>query len=105
MGIMSDEELAAETPEERRERYRSLTIGNRKVGGKAAVPLEKQPLRPMQKPVWEGSKVRDHRGVPYVHASNPNNPVTAKQFANGRGHYEAQIKNLRNRSTPLPGKD
>lgn len=103
MGLMSDEELAAETPEERKARYRSIAVSSKALETRK-VDKPKKP-RPMQKPVWEGSKVRDHRGVPYVHASDPNKPVTAKQFANRRGQYEQQVKNLRNRTTPLPGKD
>ena len=82
-----------ETPEERRERWRSITIGGR---GPALKPTNPNAVRPMDNPVWEGTPVKDHRGVPYVHASNPDLPVTAKQFADRRGHYENQIKDLRN---------
>lgn len=80
-----------ETPEERRARWRSITIGDRAAGNTLTDPKH---IRPVKQPVWEGTPVKDHRGVPYIHPSG--SKITAKQFANNRSGYENQIKDLRN---------
>lgn len=89
--------MADETPEQRRERWRSITIGGRRPGGSRSNP---DAIRPMQQPKWEGTKVYDERPggfkVPLVHDSNPTQPVTAKQYQNRRGHYDEYRKRLRN---------
>jgi hypothetical protein len=89
--------MAEETPEERKARWRSITIGGRAPGQGAATNSKP---RPVEQPVWEGTKVTEKRPggfeIPFVHADKPSNPVTAKQMQNKRGHYEAQIKRLKN---------
>ena len=80
-----------ETPEERKARWRSITIGDRAPGNKLTDPNH---IRPVVQPTWEGTPVKDHRGVPYIHPNGDN--ITAKQFANNRGNYEAKIRELRN---------
>lgn len=46
--MMSDEELEAETPEQRRERYRSIVFGS--IGNGKPSHLKRTPYRPMQQP-------------------------------------------------------
>ena len=92
--------MAEETPEERKARWRSIALGGRAAG--QSVATNSRP-RPIQQPVWEGTKVTEKRPggfeIPLVHADNPSNPVTAKQMQNRRGHYERQLDRLKNDPT------
>lgn len=97
-GTVSEPE---ETPEQRRERYRSLTLGGRRVNARR--PAGPYVPRPMQDPSWEKGKVYEERPggfrVPLVHEHSPSQPITQKQYANRRHHYEQARDRLRHDPT------
>ena len=78
-----------------KDRWRSITIGERAAGN--TIATNSKP-RPVKQPVWEKGKVYEDRPggfrVPMVHASN-GTPVTVKQYQNNRGGFDQQRKRLK----------
>ena len=82
--------------EQRKQAWRSVSLDGRAPHNSLTDPNH---IRPMQKPVWEGTPVIEKRPggfeIPLVHDSAPDQPITAKQYANKRGHYDQMRKRIR----------
>ena len=89
--MSSSDDRTPEEIEAYKEKLRSLTMKGGQKDGKYV-------FRPKPNMSWEQGIQGEHRPggtfMPYVRASDLT-PITAKQMADNRGHFEKQIKDLR----------
>ena len=87
--MMSDEELAAETPEQRVERYRSVSFGS--IGNGKPSHLKRIPYRPPVQP--DRTPVMSERPggfkVPYLNTDGA--VLTKHELNNDRAKYDPMI--------------
>jgi len=95
--MMSDEELANETPEERRARYASIGHG---AGTSTTRQRDRRfvPPRPSQLGAGESGKVVDRRPGGFempVFKPDTRDPITLHDYSANRSGYDAQRKALK----------